>query len=166
MKNTIPFSLSEEAFLLGSLREVTKVWARASGKASFNFSVQDGQAHLQLGFQLGLPGDPHIPPCANPPPPRFKGSVRIERDRIRAAEHQARLIETSKSTTSKVAVPATQSTTLTSTSSATPTTAAPVVSVVTSTSTSSSKVAAPVKESSTPVSVVSASSTKPAVITQ
>ena len=88
--NSTQFSLSEEAFLLNSLREVTKVWASQSGKASFNFSVQDGQAHLQLGFQLGLPGDHHLPP-SEVSSPRYKGSVRKQRDRMRAAEHQARL---------------------------------------------------------------------------
>ena len=88
--NSIPFSLSEEAFLLNSLHEVTKVWARATGKATFNLSVQDGQAHLQLGFQLGMPGDPHLPPY-QPSKPRFKTSVRKERDRVRAAEHQAKI---------------------------------------------------------------------------
>ena len=91
--NSIPFSLSEEAFILNSLSEVTKVWARATGKATFNFSVQDGQAHLQLGFQLGMPGDPHLPP--HPPSlPKAKTSFRRERDRLRAAEHQERLNST------------------------------------------------------------------------
>ena len=75
--NTFPFSLSEEAFLLDSLREVTKVWGRASGKASFNLSIEDGQANLHLGFQLGLPGDLHLPlPHHDPSPPKYKGSVR------------------------------------------------------------------------------------------
>ena len=103
-----PFSLSEEAFLLNSLREVTKVWASQSGKASFNFSVQDGQAHLQLGFQLGLPGDHHLPP-SEVSSPRYKGSVRKQRDRMRAAEHQARLKTPQTTPQSKVAVPATSS---------------------------------------------------------
>ena len=105
---TIPFSLTEKAFILDSLREVSKVWARAFGKASFNLAIQDGKAHLQLGFQLGFPGDPHIPPCPNHPPPRFKGSVRKERDRLRAAEHQARLLATSNSS-SNIVVSATLS---------------------------------------------------------
>ena len=84
-----PFSLSEEAFLLKSLSEVTKVWASATGKATFNFSVQDGQAHLQLGFQLGRPGNHHLPPQP-PGSNKTKTSFRKERDRLRAAEHQAR----------------------------------------------------------------------------
>ena len=84
-----PFSLSEEAFLLKSLSEVTKVWASATGKATFNFSVQEGQAHLQLGFQLGRPGNHHLPPQP-PGSNKTKTSFRKERDRLRAAEHQAR----------------------------------------------------------------------------
>ena len=103
--DTIHFNLSEEAFLLKSLNEVTKVWARASGKASFNLSVNDGQAQLQLGFQLGLPNDYHLPP-PRPATPRYKGSVRKERDRLPAAEHQARLSAAS-SLNSKLAAPAT-----------------------------------------------------------
>jgi hypothetical protein len=59
--NTNSFSFSEEAFLFSSLREVTKVWAIASGKARFNFFVHDAKANLQLGFHLGLPGDLHLP---------------------------------------------------------------------------------------------------------
>ena len=101
--------MSEEAFLLKSLREVTRVWARASGQANFNLSIEDDQAHLQLGFQLGLPGDPHIPPSSSPPtPPRFKSSVRKERDRLRAAEHQAKLLATHNSS-SNIAVSASES---------------------------------------------------------
>ena len=112
--NSTSFNLSEEAFLLSSLREVTKVWARSSGKANFNFSVPDGQAHLQIGFHLGLPQDHHLPPQQHDHDPssqhRYKGSVRIERDRARAAKHQASLKAKSASN-SNVAVSATSSTT-------------------------------------------------------
>ena len=54
------FSLSEEAFLLRSLKEVVLVWTRGSGQASFNLTVEDGRANLQLGFQLGSPSDSHL----------------------------------------------------------------------------------------------------------
>ena len=135
--NSIPFSLSEEAFLLNSLHEVTKVWARATGKATFNLSVQDGQAHLQLGFQLGMPGDPHLPPH-QPSKPRFKTSVRKERDRVRAAEHQAK-IKISKVVGSTTITPTSNSSEVISTTTAsvaasnsvmTPTVAVPVISKV------------------------------------
>ena len=135
--DTTPFSLSEEAFLFNSLREVTKVWARASGKATFNFSVQDGQAHLQLGFQLGLPRDPHIPSQQhhqNISSPRRKGSARKEHDRERAAQHQARL--KASTSTSKLAVPAdsqrgiSKTTSEAASATTTTTTAEPAVSFI------------------------------------
>ena len=85
------------------------VLASASGKASFNLSVHDGKANLQLGFQLGLPGDLHLPhQNRQHVSPKFKGSVRKERDRVRAAEHQAKLRRNSGSD-SDLAVPAKES---------------------------------------------------------
>ena len=129
--NSSPFSLSEEAFLLNSLCEVTNVWASQSGQASFNFSVQDGQAHLQLGFQLGLPGDLHLP-YKEVSYPRYKGSVRKQRDH---QEHQARLKTPQTTPESKVAVSATLSavdsvvSTSASNSSQTISTAAPAETV-------------------------------------
>jgi hypothetical protein len=47
------FSRSEEAFLLRSLREVTMVWHRGTGQATYNLQIKDGQANLQLSFQQG-----------------------------------------------------------------------------------------------------------------
>ena len=99
------FSLTEEAFLLNSLHEIVKIWARGSGKASFSLDVSDGQANLSLGIQLGHPGDQHYDPGAQPchlPPHdqqqdvdqkkrRHKGPKRREKDRARAAAHQTRL---------------------------------------------------------------------------
>ena len=99
------FSLSEEAFLLSSLKEVVLVWTRGSGQASFNLSVKDGKADLQLGFQLGQPSDNHLSPDQFELPPhhqgpqeeqdlhivhRHKSSSRRKRGRDRAAAHQAR----------------------------------------------------------------------------
>ena len=99
------FSLTEEAFLLNSLHEIVKIWARGSGKASFSLDVSDGQANLSLGFQLGHPGDQHYDPGAHlhhhhphdqqqdvvQQKRRHKGPKRREKDRARAAAHQARL---------------------------------------------------------------------------
>ena len=152
--DTIHFSLSEEAFLLNSLQEVTKVWARASGKANFNLSVQDGQAHLQLGFQLGLPDDYHLPPPPGAFVPKYKGSVRKERDRQRAAEHQARLRATS-TLDSEIVVPASPQTHSSKSSNR----AAPA----TSKSTTASVV--PIASSTTSPTAVSASSTTDSVST-
>ena len=96
------FSHTEEAFLLSSLREVVNVWARGYGQASFNLAVRNGVAELNMGFQLGHPADPHLgnlgPPVhpeqvpqqqQQPKQPRRKGPARRERDRARAAKHQA-----------------------------------------------------------------------------
>ena len=104
------FNYTEEAFLLSSLSEVVKVWARGSGQASFNLKISDGKAELQLGFQLGHPAEPHCDPVPLPPPPqepcqeqhhcdqpwqvprhrrrRHKGPAQHARDRERAAMHQ------------------------------------------------------------------------------
>ena len=84
------FNISEEAFLLRSLREVTMVWQRGTGHASYNLNIREGLADLKLSFQLGHPGDLHLPPPL-PHPRRAKGEKRKERDRIRAAAHQAKL---------------------------------------------------------------------------
>ena len=127
MKQTNPgyFSMTEEAFLLHSLKEVVNIWSSGSGQASFNFSVEDGLASLQLGFQLGRPGDPHFSPQdsdhVQPQPQpddlpqeqagwqqqrrrrrRFKGPAQRTRDRARAAAHQA---SNQSSTAAVTAVP-------------------------------------------------------------
>ena len=81
MKRT-DFSLTEEAFLLSSLKDVVKVWGMGTGQASFNFSVVNGKRSLQLGFQLGLPQDVHVLPSSIP---QKKGPSRCERDRKRPA---------------------------------------------------------------------------------
>ena len=82
------FSMSEEAFLLRSLREVTMVWHRGTGQATFNLQIKDGQANLQMSFQLGKPDDHHLPQPA--PRTRPRGERQKERDRARAAAHHAR----------------------------------------------------------------------------
>ena len=103
--------MTEEAFLLHSLKEVVKIWSRGSGQATFNLSVQDGLASLQLGFQLGRPADSHILPqdsdLVQPQHQpddlpqdhagwqqqwrrrRYRGPAQRARDRARAAAHQA-----------------------------------------------------------------------------
>ena len=56
VKNTpqrTTFSWTEEAFILSSLKEVTQVWARGTGSATFNLNIVDGVANLQLQFSLG-----------------------------------------------------------------------------------------------------------------
>ena len=59
------YSFTEEAFLLSSLYEVVKVWARGTGQASFDLNIVDGVAEVKLGFKLGRPSEPH---CHEPAP--------------------------------------------------------------------------------------------------
>ena len=101
---TTTCSMSEEAFLLSSLREVVNIWGRGTGQASFNLTVNEGVADLQLGFKLGMPGDAHLhhehpEPLHHQHAPeqeqvakkrRRKGPSRRQRDRARAAVFQAR----------------------------------------------------------------------------
>ena len=104
-KTNFNFSLTKEAFLLSSLQEVVKVWARGSGQASFNLNIHDGVAELQLGFKLGSPSELH---CHGPPLQehqqeeqhhqqpcyphhRLKGQGRRRRDHQRAQQFKAAL---------------------------------------------------------------------------
>ena len=103
--------MTEEAFLLRSLKEIVNIWSGGSGQATFNFVVQDGVASLQLGFQLGRPADPHIlqqdsdhVQTETQPDDltqehagwqqqrrrrRYRGPAQRARNRARAAAHQA-----------------------------------------------------------------------------
>ena len=99
------FTISEEAFLLSSLSEVSKVWARGSGHTNFVLKIENGVTDLQLNFKLGHPTDAHIQQCedvVHPPhqsqdiAPGKKKNVwktpsRNRHERARAAQHQARL---------------------------------------------------------------------------
>ena len=64
------------------------VWHRGTGQATYNLQIKDGQANLQLSFQLGKPDEPYLPP----PVPRNRpiGQGQKEHDRPRAAAHHAR----------------------------------------------------------------------------
>ena len=53
---------TEEAFLLSSLNEVVKVWARGFGQAKFDLIICDGVADVSLNFKLGHPSDQHWDP--------------------------------------------------------------------------------------------------------
>ena len=102
---------TEEAFLLSSLQEVVKVWARGFGEAQFDLKICDGVADLSLNFKLGHPSDQHIEPVHQPPDPHHhahhedfengqethrpphqrqrRGPAQRERNRLRAARHRA-----------------------------------------------------------------------------
>ena len=102
------FNVTEECFLLRSLREVVMVWKGGTGQASFNLSVKNGSADLQLGFQLGRAQDPHLHQ------PQHKGEKRRDRDRARAqAHHASKLVAASapvSTAASAVSTPTTSST--------------------------------------------------------
>ena len=101
--DTTTSSMTEEAFLLRSLKEVVNVWAMGSGQASFSLNIINGKADLKLGFQLGLPTDIHLPnqyhvPVLQPNiPPQYhqtsqgrrKTPSQRRRDQARAAQHRA-----------------------------------------------------------------------------
>ena len=117
--NNTTFNLTEEAFLLSSLTEVVKVWARGSGQASFDLQVDAGVAELKLAFKLGHPAEQHTTPA--PPPTHFpyqqehhhhgrtqrrhKGPVRRERDRERARLYQSRPEPTANKEQPKIVLP-------------------------------------------------------------
>ena len=94
---TTSFSLTEEAFVLRSLKEVVNVWAMGSGKATFTLNIDKGTADLKLGFQLGCPTDAHLPnqPHLNQNlakqyrQGKRKSPSQRRRDQTRAARHQA-----------------------------------------------------------------------------
>jgi hypothetical protein len=101
MKTTfpIPFTQTEEAFFLNCVGEVMMVWASKSGQAKLNISVENGLVDLQLGFKLGQPENPHIPPQYNQSSqnlPKYKTPAQKAKDRARAAAHQqSQLLRTS-----------------------------------------------------------------------
>ena len=91
----LSYNQSEEAFLLTCVNEVIKVWS-SHGQATMYISVNEGQAVLHLGFQLGAPRDPHQlnAPVRQSPPRRYKSQAKREKDNSRAAAHQVKLRQT------------------------------------------------------------------------
>ena len=59
--------MTEEDFLLKSLKEAVNIWSKGNGEAKFDLAVKDGVAQLKFEFQLGLPSTPH-PPLVHPHP--------------------------------------------------------------------------------------------------
>ena len=101
--------------LLGaSVQEFIQIWA-LSGDATLNLTTSGGQANIEFKCTLGHPGAPHtLPPsvpASAPPPapqrPRHRGPSERERNRVRAARHQAAQAEkTASSITVTDSVPA------------------------------------------------------------
>ena len=90
------FSQDKRNFIHKQLDEVIFLWARGTGQGTFVFTINDGIPELQLGIQLGLEDAPghhqQQLPCQHQhhlTPRRQRGPARRQRDRQRAARHQA-----------------------------------------------------------------------------
>ena len=90
-------SRSNSHFLFASVNEFVSAWA-LGGTASLSLTTSNGQATVGYNCTLGHPGAPHFssppsPPHPNPPPPprrpRHRGPGEREKNRQRAACHQA-----------------------------------------------------------------------------
>lgn len=80
-------------FLTASVNEFISVWA-LQGNASLSLTTSNGEANVSFNCTLGHPSAPHsLPPFlpSSPPhcQPRHRGPSERERNRERAARHQA-----------------------------------------------------------------------------
>lgn len=95
-------------FVGASLTEFLSVWS-LGGEADLSLTTKDGSLKMSFNLSLGNPGAPfplpHAPPPSAPPPfhppskPRYRGPAAKERNRQRAARHQAARTEVPVSTT-------------------------------------------------------------------
>ena len=92
-------SRSNSQFVVASVQEFMNVWA-LGGEASLKLTSSGGAATVSFNCSLGhpgalhsvpLPSHPPHPPHPPPPPhrPRHRGPSERERNRLRAARHQA-----------------------------------------------------------------------------
>ena len=87
---------SNSQFLAASVTEFVTVWA-LGGNASLNLSTSGGITTVGFNCTLGHPSAPHIlppppsslTPAPPPPKPRHRGPAEREKNRLRAARHQA-----------------------------------------------------------------------------
>ena len=88
---------SNSQFLGASVNEFIQIWA-LGGDANLNLSTHEGRTTVSFNCTIGQPGAPHslppfhVPtPAPSPPPhrPRHRGPAERERNRLRAARHQA-----------------------------------------------------------------------------
>ena len=92
---------SNSQFLGASVNEFIQIWA-LGGDANLNLSTNGGRTTVSFNCTIGPPGAPHFlppspapAPAAPPPPhrPRHRGPSEKERNRLRAARHQAAQVE-------------------------------------------------------------------------
>ena len=89
-------SRSNSQFLGATVHEFMQIWA-LNGDATLNLTTSGGTVNLDFKCNLGQPGAPHSPPPSappSPPPPaprrpRHRGPAEREKNRLRAARHQA-----------------------------------------------------------------------------
>ena len=84
------FSSTEEGFVLASLKEFVKVWG-SGGQANLNLECRDGSACIKLKFDLGHPGQSHVPrpQYLHQTKPRRYGHARMQKNLERAKAHHA-----------------------------------------------------------------------------
>ena len=77
-------------FVAASLTEFLSVWSMA-GEANLNLFTKGGNLDIQFSLSLGNPGAPFSPSPPAPPPHKacHRGRAQKERNRARAARHQA-----------------------------------------------------------------------------
>ena len=87
-------SRTNSQFVVASVQEFMTVWAMG-GDASLNLTTNNGLATVSFTCHLGHPGAPNSPPSSSTPStsssrhPRHRGPTEKERNRQRAAHHQA-----------------------------------------------------------------------------
>ena len=104
IKTTFPsstFTMDKRQYLHSKLDEVLRVWDRGTGKGSFIFIIKDGTPDFEFCSKLDFLDDsaapehprhqPHHSNHSQFVPRRHRGPARRERDRQRAARHQAAL---------------------------------------------------------------------------
>ena len=110
-------SRSNSQFLGASLNEFIQIWALA-GEATLNLTTSGGLTKVAFNCTLGKPGAPHsLPPSPSSCPsskttphrPRHRGPGQRERNRQRAARHQAARLEATAPVSSAVSAPVTAS---------------------------------------------------------
>ena len=83
-------SRTNSQFVAASLTEFLSVWSM-NGEANLNLATKGGNLDIQFSLSLGNPGAPFSPSPPAPPPykARHRGPAQKERNRARAARHQA-----------------------------------------------------------------------------
>ena len=105
---------SNSQFVMASVTEFLSVWA-LGGEASLNLTTNKGLATVGFNCTLGHPGASHSIPAFFPPPspptpsppsrPRHRGPAEKEKNRLRAARHQAAQVKDSSPESSAPVTP-------------------------------------------------------------